>query len=275
MCSIYSSLLAAFLALAATTCLESTDAFAPSLTFSSRTVSSHAVLPMPFVRAATMLQAEAEEAAETGETVAENAEEETEEEPEEEPEDPEVTALKDEIEELEKTLKDKKSQIMYLKDSTETYSKGGYARKVAEMENMRRARNCMASSNRETSIATVLRNFLPVKDKLDLLRQQYAENEFGKQYVDLAGSFNTALAEMGVTDYTAASGETADRTRVLVVEEENSAEYPKDTVIRPLKLGLELKGNVVRLAECVGSLGEEGEGEEEESSEEGAEESEE
>merc|ERR1712087_556949 len=101
----------------------------------------------------------------------------------------------------------KKSQISYLKDSTETYSKAGYARKVAEMENMRRTRSSMASSNRETSTATVLRNFLPVKDKLDLLRQQYGEDDFGKQYGALAGNFNTALAEMGVTDYTAPAGE--------------------------------------------------------------------
>ena len=117
----------------------------------------------------------------------------------------------------------------------------------------------MASSNREVSIATVLRSFLPVKDKLDALRQEYANDEFGKQYVALAGNFNAALGEMGVTDYTANVGETMDRTRVLAVEEEYSTEFAKDTIIRPLKMGLELKGNVVRLAECVVSLGDESE----------------
>lgn len=108
-------------------------------------------------------------------------------------------------------------------------------------------------------MANVLRSFLPVKETLDTLRQEYADDEFGKAYVALVGNFNTALAEMGVTDYTANPGETIDRTRVLAVEEEYSTEFAKDTVIQPLKLGLELKGNVIRLAECVASLGDESE----------------
>ena len=108
-------------------------------------------------------------------------------------------------------------------------------------------------------MANVLRSFLPVKETLDTLRQEYGEDEFGKAYVALVGNFNTCLAEMGVTDYTATPGETLDRTRVLAVEEEYSTEFAKDTVIRPLKLGLELKGNVIRLAECVASLGDESE----------------
>jgi len=60
-------------------------------------------------------------------------------------EDPEVKAIKEEIAELEKTLKEKKSQIQYLQDSAERYSKAGYARKVAEMENMRRTRSVSTS----------------------------------------------------------------------------------------------------------------------------------
>ena len=117
----------------------------------------------------------------------------------------------------------------------------------------------MASSNQETSMANVLRSFLPVKEKLDALRQAYGEDEFGQKYTALVGNFNTCLAEMGVTDYTADPGEPIDRTRVLAVEEEYSTEFAKGSVIRPLKLGLELKGNVIRLAECVASLGDESE----------------
>lgn len=60
---------------------------------------------------------------------------------EEPPEDPEVVAVKDEIAQLESTLKEKRRELAYISDKAEEYSKSGYARKVAEMENMRRARS--------------------------------------------------------------------------------------------------------------------------------------
>jgi molecular chaperone GrpE (heat shock protein) len=52
-----------------------------------------------------------------------------------------VAALKAEIAEYEKTLAAKKSALQYTLDQCEEYSKTGYARKVAEMENMRRVRS--------------------------------------------------------------------------------------------------------------------------------------
>ena len=116
----------------------------------------------------------------------------------------------------------------------------------------------MASSNKETSIANVLRDFMVIKDKLDSLREQYEQDEFGKQYTALAGAFNGAFTAMGCSEYTATAGEKINPQQVLVVDEEYSTEFDKGTVIRPLRTGLELKGNIIRLAECVGSLGEEG-----------------
>lgn len=126
----------------------------------------------------------------------------------------------------------------------------------------------MASSNKETSIANVLRSFLPVKDQLEMLNNKYQDDEFGKNYGALHGNFNTAFTEMGVTEYTATVGEKIDRTRMLVVEEKYSPDHPKDTVLEPLKMGLELKGNVIILAECVASLGDESSSEEDDGSEE-------
>jgi len=68
--------------------------------------------------------------------------EDSETEPEQEPdEDPELTALKEEIEKLESAIKMKKSSLSYTLDQVQEYSKSGYARKVAEMENMRRVRS--------------------------------------------------------------------------------------------------------------------------------------
>lgn len=121
-------------------------------TFSTTTTARHA--PMTTSRTGIVLQAEdaaeGESKAEQAEAAAEGEEEAppTEEAPpaEEAPkEDPEVKAIKEEIAELEKTLKEKKSQIQYLQDSAERYSKAGYARKVAEMENMRRTRSVSTS----------------------------------------------------------------------------------------------------------------------------------
>jgi hypothetical protein len=128
--------LVAFVALAFS--FESCHAFSLSSPRATQTCSFPTMIIRPTISA---LRAE-EGSSEAEESVAESAEEAaSEEEMNEEKEDPDVKALKDEIAELEKTLKAKKSQIQYLKDSNETFSKAGYARKVAEMENMRRARS--------------------------------------------------------------------------------------------------------------------------------------
>lgn len=63
-------------------------------------------------------------------------------------EDPAVVALKEEIAALESSLKSKRSTLMYTKDQLEEYSKAGYARKVAEMENMRRIRSVSSDFRR-------------------------------------------------------------------------------------------------------------------------------
>jgi hypothetical protein len=75
---------------------------------------------------------------ETEEPMAEAAEEMEE---EEQPEDPEVVAIKEEIARLETSLKDKRRAVSATLDKADDYTKPGYARKIAEMENMRRARS--------------------------------------------------------------------------------------------------------------------------------------
>ena len=63
----------------------------------------------------------------------------TEDEEEEVKEDPELTALKEEIAELEKDLKEKRVKASRTEDIADDYSEKGYQRKCAAMENMRRA----------------------------------------------------------------------------------------------------------------------------------------
>ena len=98
---------------------------------------------------------------------------------------------------------------------------------------------------------------MPVIDKLDMLNEKYGEDEFGSKYVALAGNMKTAFSQMGVSEYQVAPGQSIDRSRCLAVEEVYSSEHPKDTIVEALTPGMELKGNVIRLAECVVSLGEE------------------
>ena len=110
--------------------IQSLDAFAPSTSVQHRpVVQFRSFTP-------TCLFMSEEPAPEGGESEEEAAAVE-----EEVPEDPEIVALKEEISQLESELKSKQATLAYTQDQVEEYSKSGYARKVAEMENMRRVRN--------------------------------------------------------------------------------------------------------------------------------------
>jgi len=196
-----------------------------------------------------------EAAAEESSSLEADAEQDEEEAEEEEQEDPELVALKEEIAQLESSLKEKRRQVANTNDRAEDFSKAGYARKVAEMENMRRARSMLNSSNRSSSMAATLARFLPILDRLYDTKSQYGDDEFGKQYNALPGSLQAALSKLGVTDYTVSVGEKIDAERMVVVESEHSEAHPANTVLRPVRMGMELQGNVIRPAECVASLG--------------------
>lgn len=213
--------------------------------------------------APTRLWMSDEQASGEEEASAEDADE-AESEEEEVQEDPEITALKEEIAELESSLKSKRGTLSYTQDQVDNYSKAGYARKVAEMENMRRIRSNMNSNSRASANAAILADFLPAYDTMAQLKEKYGEDEFGSKYSGL--TLDTAFSKMGAKDYTVEIGESVDNYRMAVVESEHSTEFAKDTVIRPVALGLELEGNVIRSAECVASLGPE---EEESADEEG------
>jgi len=124
----------------------------------------------------------------------------------------------------------------------------------------------LQSSNKYAATAGVLTEFLPVLDRLQALREQYDNDEFGAKYSALAGGLRAAFTEMGVTEYTVNEGEPVDKSRVVVVDSEYSETVEKDTVLRPVAIGMELQGNVVRMAECVASLGSETSSAEEEES---------
>ena len=112
------------------------------------------------------------------------------------------------------------------------------------------------SSNKYSATASILTEFLPILDHLNELRDdKYGEDDFGKQYNALPGAMKTAFSELGVTEYTLTTGDAVDKERMIVIDEEYSDNHPKGTVIRPVAMGMELQGNVIRMAEVIASLG--------------------
>eukprot|EP00547_Thalassionema_nitzschioides_P003008 CAMPEP_0194205568 /NCGR_PEP_ID=MMETSP0156-20130528/4810_1 /TAXON_ID=33649 /ORGANISM="Thalassionema nitzschioides, Strain L26-B" /LENGTH=278 /DNA_ID=CAMNT_0038931871 /DNA_START=37 /DNA_END=873 /DNA_ORIENTATION=- len=200
-------------------------------------------------------------AEEEGDSVATEASEEevekVEEEQEEPPEDPEVVALKEDIKTFESELRAKRNNLSNVLDSADRYTQGGYARQVAQMEDMKRIRLSMQSSNKDTAKAGVVQNFLPVLEELEKVRETYKDQEFGSKYSGLTSAMSAALQELGVSDYTVKEGDEINVQRMQVVEEEYSEQFSKGTVIRPVSVGMEISGNVMQMAKVVGSLGSE------------------
>jgi hypothetical protein len=125
--------------------LAKVQSFAPAARLCSTPVAADRVFGVvqPSATRVWMAEEEAEKAEDSkdGEVEAEDESGEAEVESKEEEEDPEIKAIKDEITELESTLKSQRTTLAYTKDSADEYTKSGYARKVAEMENMRRIRS--------------------------------------------------------------------------------------------------------------------------------------
>jgi molecular chaperone GrpE (heat shock protein) len=113
----------------------------------------------------------------------------------------------------------------------------------------------MQSSNKDASKAAIIQNFLPVMDELRFIQEEIGDVEFGKKYSGLYGTMSSAFREMGVEEYGVAVGEPVNPQKVATIEEEYSADVPKGMIIRPVSMGMELAGNVLRLAQAVVSLG--------------------
>jgi len=112
----------------------------------------------------------------------------------------------------------------------------------------------MNSSSKSIAMAGVLRDFLPVYDKMEMLREKYQNDEFGSKYGGL--SIGPTFTKMGVKEFSVAEGGPVDFSRISVVGSELS-DAAKDTIIQQIRPGLELEGNVIRAAECISSAGSE------------------
>ena len=114
----------------------------------------------------------------------------------------------------------------------------------------------LETSNVGTATATIVQSFLPVMDEFNALREPYQDDVFGTKYLGLVGAMNAALKSLGVEEFSVEAGSsTPPVSRVTVVGEEPSEEFEKGAVIRTVKAGMELDGNVMRMAEVVVSSG--------------------
>lgn len=216
---------------------------------------------------------EEEESAE--EEKEEDVAEETEggEESEEPEEDPEVVELKENIAKLEVQLRAKRVSLSQVQDEAEQYSREGYARKIADIETERKMLDGLLKNAEVVGIANVVQQFIPIYESLESLTETYAGNKFGEMYAPLASSFKEVLMSemgLGITEIEQAVGEPLNTLTTTSIRKEYSSEYEKGTVIEIVKPGLGLKGNVIKFAEAVESLGSEpkSEGEPEKGSEE-------
>lgn len=172
-------------------------------------------------------------------------------------EDPEVVALKESITSLESDLKAKKTQLNNLKNTAEKFSSAGYARQVALVENNKRLRGANMADDKFAARAEIMQSFLPVMEELDTIGAKYEGNDFAKTFDALRVEFINSMEQLGASKYIVEPGTVIEVGRVVAVEQEYSDEFAKGTVIRPLKSGLDVSGNVVAPAEVVGSLGSE------------------
>lgn len=173
-------------------------------------------------------------------------------------EDPEITAIKEEIANLESELKAKRIEASRTMDLADDYSERGYQRKCAEMDNYRRTVSATSNSNLQAAKANILQSLLPNLDDLNNIVYNYSNNEFAQSYSALRNDFASSLASMGVSEYIPEIGSVMDTRRCHVLSEQEVDEVDDAGIILSVEReGYDVDGNVIRLAEVVVSKGKE------------------
>lgn len=245
--------------LAGATCLS--NGFSTPISYTASPIRSS----IPFVtlsqRRVTNIRMTEEENGEKSEdenaSASENEDDNTEEEETEVKEDPELTALKEEIAELEKELKEKRVKASRTEDIADDYSEKGYQRKCAEMENMRRTNINVSSEMKTVAKANVIQSFLPNLEYLNTLSNELKDDDFARSYDALGKEFENTLKSMDLLSFTYETGEIVDEKRCAIVNEIYNEENVKGTVLDVTSLGYEVNGQIIRKADVTVSLGSE------------------
>lgn len=168
--------------------------------------------------------------------------------------------LKKEISTLETTICHKRRRLSNLQSLTDDYSQSGFARKVAELDSLRKNLNLVHQSHVNKSMALVMKIFLPVLDYLLELNERYEreQNDFAiKGYGALASEMKDCLYGLGLERSNIQVGSPFNRNqmKVLRVVENQSPEelklHDSECVVEVIKDGYKYKGNFVRLADVI------------------------
>jgi len=179
-------------------------------------------------------------------------------------EDPETVELKSRIVKLESDLKKKRGELNDVERAADRYTEGGYVRKVAEIDQIRKLRGLAFKSNEYTARSNILTKFLPSIDTLSELDEQYSQDEFASAYSALGNTVRAGFTSLGAIKFEPIVGEKIDVNRLNAVTSVYSEDVERGSVVAAvvsegggIVSGWELEGNVMRRAECVESLGSE------------------
>ncbi|GMI23571.1 hypothetical protein TeGR_g2488 [Tetraparma gracilis] len=202
------------------------------------------------------------------------------------PEDPEVTSLKADISKLNADLAALQLQASSLRSQSQRYSKDGYVRLAAEVDNFKKAAAGRGREAEARESAGVVGKIMEVYEELDEVGVRYlggdpegSEARVARSYDALKANLMAKLRGLGLREFHAAVGEKRDAGRHDVIEGGGGGEFCTEVkegcVKREVGEGWELGGEVVRRAKVVLSKGaekveeEEVEEEAEEQAEEG------
>jgi len=168
--------------------------------------------------------------------------------------------LIEEITALETTLRHKRRRLLKLLSLTDDYSQAGFARKVAELDSLRKNLNTVHQSHVNDSMALVMKLFLPVLDRLLELNERYEreQNNFAiKGYGALSTDMKNCLNEIGLEKSNIQINSPVDRNqmKVLNVVDNQSLEelrlHSSEYVMEIKQDGYKYKGIVLRLANVI------------------------
>jgi len=165
----------------------------------------------------------------------------------------EVQKLQGDITALEATLKQKRLAVNSMDDKIDEYSKSGYARMVAEIDQMRRLQSSMADGSQDANTAEILQSLMPVREIL----RSMLDKEKAQPYHALASDFEAVMKGLKVTEFTPSEGDVVLSSKHEIVGQEYSGTVAKKTILSVANSGLELGGTIIKKAQCIESLGKE------------------
>lgn len=123
------------------------------------------------------------------------------------------------------------------------------------MENTRKRSASSHQTSKYISRASVLkRHFLPILEEMSTLQVKYASTPNGKSYDTLRSDMMLALQKkIDVTTFDSSVGKEVNKQRDAIVGYEVSDTVPKGYVLRAVKSGLEVHGNIICPAQCFAS----------------------